>query len=87
LRPFVALLALTLLLLLSAGCANEEHPGRPLFEVACARCHSIDTPLAKRKDRAAWERTVAAMRQRGARLSDEEARLVVEYLTAIRPAR
>jgi len=86
LRPIAALFVSALLLFLSTGCAKDDHPGRPLFERACARCHSLDKPLAKRKDPAEWERTVAAMRQRGARLNDEEARLVVEYLVAIRPA-
>ena len=59
-------------------------PGREIFELRCSRCHSVETPLSRRKDRAGWERTVWAMRQRGARLTDEEAADVVRYLVTVR---
>lgn len=72
-------------LVLGPGCRPEaQHPGRRVFEVRCSQCHTLDAPLSRRKDRAAWERTVWAMRQRGAQLTDEEAAEVVGYLTEIR---
>ncbi len=63
---------------------GADLPGREIFELRCSRCHSVETPLSRWKDRAGWERTVWAMRQRGARLTDEEAAEVVRYLAAIR---
>ena len=68
------------------GCAERfpDHPGRAIFEVACGRCHHLKVPLSRRKNHAGWTRTVAAMRRRGARLTDEQAPVVVEYLVLIR---
>jgi mono/diheme cytochrome c family protein len=60
-------------------------PGEKIFERACSQCHSIERPLSKNKDIEGWRRTVAAMRARGAQLTEEEAGWVVEYLHAIRP--
>jgi hypothetical protein len=68
----------------SACDRGADLPGREIFELRCSRCHSVETPLSRRKDRAGWERTVWAMRQRGARLTDEEAAEVVRYLAAVR---
>ncbi len=68
------------------GCDRGiEHPGRKPFEYSCGICHRIGNILAKRKDPEGWRRTVTAMRQRGARLNDEEAESVIRYLATIRP--
>jgi len=75
------------LLLAALGSACDrgaDLPGREIFELRCSRCHTVETPLSRRKDRADWERTVWAMRQRGARLTDEEAAEVVRYLVTVR---
>ncbi len=75
------------LLLAALGSACDrgaDLPGREIFELRCSRCHTVETPLSRRKDRAGWERTVWAMRQRGARLTDEEAAEVVRYLVTVR---
>jgi nitrate/TMAO reductase-like tetraheme cytochrome c subunit len=61
-----------------------DHPGRPTFERACARCHETSKILKKTKTRKGWQRTVNVMRRRGARLNDEEAKLVVDYLVEVR---
>ena len=78
----IALLALPALL---TGCTSApHHPGRATFERACARCHNISKPLAKTKTREGWQRTVKVMKKRGARLTDEEAKLVMDYLVTVR---
>ena len=63
------------------GCGDRPgSPGEALLQERCGRCHSYDNALDKRKSAAGWERTVWAMRKRGARLSDEEARQLVRHL-------
>jgi cytochrome c5 len=65
--------------------ADRELPGKKIFERVCGQCHSTERVMLKNKDVEGWRRTVAAMRARGAKLNDEEAQWVVEYLHAIRP--
>lgn len=77
--------ALAASLLLLAACGPGGDPAdRRLFEAKCGRCHGIEVPLARRHDPAGWRRTVWAMRQRGADLTDDEAERVVRYLSATR---
>ncbi len=82
--PLFRTVSLVAAVLASACDPGADLPGREIFELRCSRCHSVETPLSRRKDRAGWERTVWAMRQRGARLTDEEAAEVVRYLLEIR---
>lgn len=59
--------------------------GRAVVEAKCATCHSLDyIPLnSPFLDRAGWEASVRKMvRIMGAPLSDEELRVVVDYLEA-----
>lgn len=87
-RALAVAIALTASLVLTAlvtGCnGTSSHPGREAFERACSRCHKISRPLAKAKTRHEWQRTVTVMKKRGARLSDEETKLVVDYLMEVR---
>lgn len=74
-------------LLVLSGCSGATAPpseGERLFRVRCARCHSLETPLSVRRDLEGWRRTVWAMRQRGAELTDEEAEQVARYLAQVR---
>lgn len=76
-----------LLTFLLAGCTGGCTPaseGERLFRERCGRCHPLETPLSVRRDQEGWRRTVWAMRQRGAALTDEEADAVVRYLTRVR---
>jgi mono/diheme cytochrome c family protein len=47
----------------------------------CSGCHAIDTVVTERHDRAEWQKLVDAMAARGADGTDEELRIVVDYLT------
>ncbi|MDF1555171.1 MAG: hypothetical protein P1P84_19025 [Deferrisomatales bacterium] len=64
------------------GCdSGREDPEESLLRERCGLCHRYDNALNKRKSATGWERTVWAMRQRGAELSDQEAEQLVRYLT------
>lgn len=64
------------------GCdSRREDAEESLLKERCSRCHRYDNALNKRKSANGWERTVWAMRQRGAELSDQEAAQLVRYLT------
>ncbi len=77
--------AAALLLLGVVGCGGApDAPGRALFEVKCSRCHPIETPLSRYKSPAEWQRTVWAMRQRGARVTESEAAQIAAYLSQVR---
>lgn len=67
-----------------AACAPDP-PGKAEFELRCGICHPTQNVLARRNDRQGWTRVVAAMRARGATLTDEQAALVVDYLSTVRP--
>ena len=85
-RLFSGLLfCVALSLFVVSGCSpNNADPDRELFELRCSRCHEIKNPLSRTKTPEGWRRTVWAMRQRGATVSDEEARRIVDYLSRIR---
>ncbi len=80
-----ALLLTAALAAAGLGCAPPDgSEGGRLFRVHCSSCHTIDTPLSKRKDLDGWRRTVWVMRQRGADLTDDEAEKVARYLAEVR---
>lgn len=56
-----------------------------LFESKCSICHELGRPLGKNRDRQGWTATVTRMKQvNGCPITDEEARAIIDYLTAIR---
>jgi cytochrome c553 len=67
---------------IAAACnLAPQTPEETLLLTRCGRCHQHDHALNKRKSARGWERTVWAMRQRGAALSDQEAQSLVRYLS------
>jgi sulfite dehydrogenase (cytochrome) subunit B len=63
----------------------KDGPGRELTSGRCAICHSLEyiPSNAPAMDRAAWQKTVQKMRERfGAPISDEEAKSILDYLSA-----
>ena len=90
-------LVLALVLVLVLGCVGMPGPfgrqpatprtseGRvdvePLLSNRCTWCHSQDRIRTKRFDRAGWERTIDRMREKGARLTEEERRALIDHLS------
>lgn len=80
----LALLALCIAL---AGCsatpggvpAAATTPAQ-IVSSTCTRCHALARIQAANHDAAGWEATVALMRSKGASLTDEQAKAVVEFL-------
>lgn len=56
--------------------------GKTLFEERCSRCHEIERPLARDMSRADWEKLLLEMASRGAEMTAEEKRLILDYLGA-----
>ncbi len=55
--------------------------GEGLVLARCGMCHSTDLITQQRLPQAKWEATVAKMRHWGAELSDEEAGILITYLS------
>lgn len=58
-----------------------EGKGRQETEQICTACHTIDTVVSERHDKAGWQKVVDDMAMRGAGGTDEQLALVVDYLT------
>ena len=81
-RKFLVLLMCTIF----AGCSMgpKDAAGQRLFERACGQCHKIKVPLSKRNNVEGWRRIIWGMRQRGAKVTDEEAERIAVYLSNVR---
>lgn len=83
----VGLFGLALLLFGRAGAASNDRAGMAaraegLVLARCGICHSTDLITQQRLDRPRWQATVGKMVHWGAELSEEEAALLVEFLSA-----
>lgn len=58
-----------------------QGPGKEIVESSCGVCHDVDTAIGTRRTKAAWQEAIDAMVNRGARVTDEEITIIVEYLT------
>jgi glyoxylase-like metal-dependent hydrolase (beta-lactamase superfamily II) len=65
---------------IAAGVAANE-PAAMLLESACTTCHNLVRVQAKRATEDEWSATIARMKFRGARVSDEETLSLLDYLT------
>jgi hypothetical protein len=54
--------------------------GQPQVQAACAPCHAVTVVTSARKSAAEWERLVEVMITRGARVSDADFDVIVDYL-------
>jgi mono/diheme cytochrome c family protein len=54
--------------------------GQAQVQTACGPCHAVTIVTAARKSEADWERTVQNMVNRGARVSDADYDVIVDYL-------
>ena len=72
-------------LIQAADIKAADSDAKALFENRCSMCHPIDKPLSMSKSGEEWRQTVMRMKARaGDRISDEEAEIIIKYLTAIR---
>jgi cytochrome c5 len=65
--------------------ANEtkaaSNDAKALFEKQCGVCHKLEKATSKKKAPAEWEKTIKRMiESRGAKITDEEAKTIKDYL-------
>ncbi len=65
---------------LSQAQGLPDGEGRAIYENVCGSCHGADIVIGAQGTRARWEETVDAMRNRGAAGSEEDFKVVVDYL-------
>ncbi len=56
-------------------------PGKPVVERMCKTCHTLDIVVKDKRTYNQWSTVVSSMVGLGAQGTDEEIRLVIEYLT------
>lgn len=61
--------------------APQAVDGAALLESRCSVCHSADKPKQVKKTREEWEATVGRMVSKGARLTEQEKKALVDYLS------
>lgn len=54
--------------------------GRLTFAKVCGTCHGIEKPEKKNMDRPAWAELVTSMEAKGAKMTEEERELILDYL-------
>ena len=60
---------------------SAEKDGAALLEERCSVCHPSSRPKSKAKTPEQWEQTVTRMIGKGAKLTDEEKKTLVDYLS------
>lgn len=67
---------------ISVHSGEKGKDAKALFEQKCSLCHSIDRPKSKKKSDDEWKSTVMRMKNvNGAPITDEEAEMIIKYLT------
>jgi len=61
----------------------DNTSARVFLESACARCHDVNV-FKDRKDVAGWRALVLDMRERGAKITDQNVEKLVEWLGRVR---
>ena len=62
--------------------AQTPNAGSDALQKVCGACHSIETVTAQRRTRAQWQENILSMISRGAKGTEEEFKLILDYLTA-----
>jgi mono/diheme cytochrome c family protein len=76
-------ICLAALLLASVGSFAQTPAGaRETFQRVCGACHLVDTVTAQRHTRAQWQESISSMVERGAKGTEEEFSIILDYLTA-----
>jgi competence protein ComEA len=63
-----------------------DNPGKAETQRACKECHEIERSIAPRQDRTAWGTTVDKMIALGAKISDQDYDIILDYLAKSFPA-
>jgi len=64
----------------SSGSETTAINGKTLLETRCTACHSLDQVVNQTGTADEWKSVVDSMIQRGAKLSNDEATVLVKYL-------
>src|SRR5260370_39367777 len=84
--PRPAQLVLLALLSTTAWAQLPEGPGKAETERICKQCHELERSLSPRQDRAGWQATMDKMVALGAKGTQQEFNLIVDYMAANFPA-
>ena len=81
-RVCFLILALSFVVLtLQTPLVQAQDKGAALLEERCSGCHPRSLAESKQKTPKQWQATVSRMIHRGARLTDEEKKVLVDYLS------
>ena len=81
-RASIFILALSFAVLaLQTPPVQAQDKGAVLLEERCSGCHPTSLTGSKQKTPKQWQATVSRMINRGARLTDEEKKVLVDYLS------
>ena len=61
--------------------ALAQDNGAALLEERCSGCHPSSLAKSKQKTPKQWQATVSRMKHKGARLTDDEMKVLVDYLS------
>jgi competence protein ComEA len=79
-------LAIVLFTATAAWAQLPDNPGKAETLKACKECHEIERSIAPRQDRTAWATTVDKMIALGAKISDNDYDVILDYLAKSFPA-
>jgi cytochrome c oxidase cbb3-type subunit 3 len=68
------------LLLAPSTCAAQSPAAVQAFQEICGACHSVGTVTSQRRTRAQWQENINSMIARGAKGTDQEFELILDYL-------
>ena len=71
-----------LLLSPATGVAQSPAAARAVFQDVCGACHSVETVTSQHRTRAQWQESIASMVARGAKGTDGQLALILDYLTS-----
>src|SRR5580765_8299578 len=71
-----------LLALPMVGLAQPPAGAQEAFQKVCGACHTLDTVTSQRRTRAQWQESITSMIARGAKGSDQEFALILDYLSS-----
>ena len=77
----ISICAAVLLLVPTSAYAQPPAGAAATFQKVCGACHAVETVTAQRRSRAQWQENINSMITRGAKGTEEEFALILDYLT------